>query len=181
MSRSASLFLSLVMLAAAIGLYAFLAWQTSEAAGAAATARAESAALSGTTLYQRSASAFLSQTVDGRNALSAFVAKDEDAPLLLSEIESAALREKATASVASVSVVPSKWSYYETLEIKISARGTLAALMAFSTDLESLPQASHLSAATFSASGTNQWVAAFTIDFLKTKAVAPGAATSTPL
>lgn len=175
MNRSASLFLSLALLAAAIGLYAFLAWQASEAAAAAVSAKAESAALSATTLYRHSASAFLSQTADDRKSLSMFVAKDEDVPLLLSEIESAALREKATASVSSVSVVPSKWSYHETLEIKISARGTLAALMAFSTELESLPQASHLSAATFSASGANQWVAAFTVDFVKTKA-----ATSSP-
>jgi Tfp pilus assembly protein PilO len=169
MNRFTPLVFSLVFLVIAVAAYAFLSYETARALSSAASVHAQAASADAEGLYQQSISSFLSATASDRAALDAFVPADEDVPVVIQDVEDAAAREKVVATIGAVSVAPSDWQYHEPLEIKLSARGSFAALAAFATDLESLPQASHLSSFSAQSSGNGSWFASYTVDFVKEK------------
>jgi Tfp pilus assembly protein PilO len=169
MNRFTLLLLSLFLLAAAMAIYGFLSFEISRAVSTASAARAQAQTSGAQALYRQSVSGFLNGTESDRAALTAFVPADQDVPAIIQEIEDAALREKVSTVIGSVSVASSSWAYHEPLEIQLSARGSFAGLATFATDLESLPHASHLSSFTAQSSGGHAWFAAYTVDFVKQK------------
>lgn len=169
MKRFTPLLFSLALFVVSIAVFVFLSFEISGAVRDASAARVEASSSGTQALYRQSIAGFLSGTESERSTLTAFVPTDQDAPAIIQEIEAAAKQEKVIPAIGSVSVVSTTWKYHEPLEIKLSARGSLAAVTAFATDLESLPQASHLSSFTVQASGKQIWFATYVVDFVKVK------------
>lgn len=169
MKRFTPLLLSLALLAAALGVYGFLSFHIARAVAAASDARAAAASSGAQALFHQSVATFLGATGESRAALATFVPADEDVPALIQEIESAAKREKVSVTISQVSVGTADWKYLEPLEIKLSARGSFAAVAAFATDLESLPQPSRLSSFTAQAASGGSWFATYAVSFIKQK------------
>ncbi len=169
MNRFMPLLVSVIVLVAAIAGYVFLSVQIRQAASAASAATENVSATGKQESFQRSIWAFMQDTERERAELATFVAKDNDIVTLIETIENAAKREKVSATIGSVSVSAVDWKYHEPLEVSLSAQGSFAALAAFATDLESLPQASRLSRMTVEASDKNLWFGTFTVEFVKEK------------
>ncbi len=169
MNRFTPLLISLVLCVAAGAVYGWLSFETSLAISSASAASAEAATSGARALYAQSVSGLLRETADERSQLAAFVATDQSAPAIIQELGDAAKYEQVSATIGTVSVLASDWKQYEPLEIQLSARGSFAALAALATDLESLPQVSHLSSFTIQSSGNRVWFATYTVDFVKQK------------
>ncbi|MBI3573565.1 hypothetical protein HY090_00760 [Candidatus Kaiserbacteria bacterium] len=169
MKRFIPLFIPTLFLAAAIGAYVFLSFRINEAAAHWAAARASAQALGQEGQFQKSVGALLKDTQFQRSELASFVATDSTLASLTQMIKEAAKREKISVAIGAISPAPSDWKYHEPLTVSLSARGSLAAIAAFATDLESLPVASHLSVMSLEVSDNRTWLASFTVDFVKEK------------
>lgn len=180
MNRFAPLLIALLLLAAAVYGFAFLAAHT-YAAAAAAAAAAESIATAGKQeSFQQNVAAFMRGTESERAELGTFITKDRDVVSIIAAIEAAAKREKVSVEVSSIAVAPAPyWKYHEPLDVTLSAQGSFPALAAFATNLESLPWVSHLLTMTAGASDMHTWTSTFTLEFAKEKA-ASGQAAQTP-
>lgn len=172
MNRLTPLILSLVFLIVAICAYTFLSFETAAAISLASLDRGEATVSSAQGLYAESVLGLLKETAEDRIALAAFVPTDQTAPGIIQELQDAATREKLSATVGSVAVLQSSWNAFEPLEVKLSSRGGLAALVSLATDLESLPQVSHLSSFSVQSTGNHTWFATYAVDFVKVKSSA---------
>lgn len=169
MNRFTFLILAAILAILMLSGYVFLSIRIHSLLASAAAAREGAAAAGAAASLQQGIQDFLSATQAERTDLSAYVATDADVVSLIQEVQDVAKKEKVTATVGAIAVAPTDWKYHEPLEMSLSATGSLPALAAFATDLESLPQTSHLSAASFEASGKGVWFARFTVDFVKEK------------
>ena len=168
MNRFFSFFSALALLIAAVAAFCFLTYEINRHIASTAQGKANLASLSGEQTYEQTVSSFLNDTAAPQAALASFVVSDSDVVSVIDTIEAAAKREKVAVTVDSVSVGQTTWKYHEPLDISLSAQGSFAALAAFATDLESLPQASRLVSVHAEASDGKVWFETFKMEFVKT-------------
>jgi hypothetical protein len=169
MKLSLSFVCSLLALSGALALFGFLFLKTGEAISATVADRAASAAAGQEESAQKTLQAFVADTAADQSELASYVADDTSVVGIIQTIEDAASREGVSVTIGAISVVPADWRYHETLSLSLSATGSFSALAAFSTDLESLPYASHPASVSFQTSSGKNWFASYTLDFLKQK------------
>lgn len=169
MSRFTAFIVSLALFVAALAAYGFLFVHIGSDVAAAAADRAAAAAAGQQEDLQKTVQSFVADTASARTALASYVVTDADVVSLIQELEDAAAQENVSFSVGTISTVSSGWQYHETLRISLVATGTFASLAAFSADLESLPQASHLAQISFEATEKHMWKAVATVEFVKAK------------
>jgi len=154
------------------GAVAALAFVLASVGGYIATASEAKAAVTSSSReesYNEAVASFLSDTADERSRLSSFIVNDAGVVAVIQEIDDAAKREKVSVTIDSVAVGASAWNYFDPLDVSVSATGSFAALSAFATDLESLPEASRLVSFHAEAAENKAWFGSYRVEFLKTK------------
>jgi hypothetical protein len=143
--------------------------KTGEAISATVADRSQSAAAGQEESAQKTLQAFVTDTAPAQSELASYVADDASVVGIIQTVEDAASREGISVTIGAIAVAPADWRYHETLSLSLSATGPFSALAAFSTDLESLPYASHLESVSLQSASGKNWFASYTLDFLKQK------------
>ncbi|MES2014655.1 MAG: hypothetical protein V4437_02465 [Patescibacteria group bacterium] len=173
MKKFTTLIVSLLLLGVAITLFVFLVTRITTFTTVIAKAKESSAAADMRDTALQNASALIADTAPARAELATFIVQNSDSIRIIDAVESAAKREKVTATIGSVTVLPTKWQYHEPVQVIVSARGSFATLARFAAALEALPEASRIENISLEASTNHSWFGRFTIDFVKEKSVTP--------
>lgn len=169
MKKFTTLLIAFACLAAAVACYVFVNIQISGFIGTLAKAKESSFSTDARDQALRRADALIAQTASSNAELATFVVPDSDSVRLIEAVEDTAKRERVSATIGSVSVVSSNWTYHEPVRVTFSVRGSLAAITRFASALETRPEASRLVSASLEAADSGAWFATFVIDFIKEK------------
>lgn len=160
---------ALLFLSAAVGGYWYVHTMMRVSMDAEATARAEGAQAEEREKFARTARTFLDGIRAERTELSSYVATDADFVAIIETIEAAALRERVSVSVGSVSVQPESSKFHERVALELSATGSFANITMFASALETLPFASRVTSVALEQSLDRTWFSRITMDVLKRK------------
>lgn len=155
-----------------IALYLFITGEVTKLVNIVETAKAKTLGINKAHDLALANAQFISETATSRAEFENFIVKDADVVKLVEAVETAAKRERVSANIVSVNVVPGSWKYHESLQMNIAGKGSFAALSAFLSDVEALPLASRLDNATFTAADAG-WLGTFTVEFVKGKSMPP--------
>lgn len=169
MKKFTTLIVAFIFLTVALACFVFMQVRISGFVATLAEARESSFSTEARDQALRRADALIAQTASSNAELAGFVVPDSNSVRIIEAIENTAKRERVTATIGSVSVMPASWTYHEPVRVTFSVRGSLAAITRFASLLETLPEASRLVSASFEVSDNNAWFATFVVDFIKEK------------
>lgn len=116
----------------------------------------------------RSMELFLDSIAPLRTSLETYVPQEEDVVVAIELIEATARRERVSLSLSSVNIVPKEeWVNHEGVSVKFSVIGSFTRVAAFAASLETLPLASKVESASFSATLDGEWFASFDMFFVQ--------------
>jgi hypothetical protein len=169
MNRFAPLIVGVLIFAAALGAHFFILSAIDARVGEASKAKAGVISLSQGDTYAQNVESFLAANAAAEDGIAAFTTTDVGIVGLIQEIDDAAKESHVSVSIDSVNVGAAAWNYHEPLTVSLSAKGPFQALVAFTTKLESLPDASRLISVHAEASEGKSWFETVKLEFLKTK------------
>lgn len=173
MKKFTPLVLGCICLVVTAGLFLFINARISGFVTTIAKAKEGSFSIDTRDQALKRADILIAETALNRAELATFIVSDSDSVRLIDTIEATAKRERVTATIGSVTVVPTEWTYHELVRVVFSARGSLTAMTRFASAIETLPEASRLANVSFEISDANIWFATFTVDFIKEKSPKP--------
>jgi hypothetical protein len=169
MNRFAPLIVGVFAFAASLGAHFFVLSAIEAKVSEASKAKAEVLSSSQSDTYAQNVESFLSANAAAEDGIASFTATDAGVVGLIQKIDDAAKESHVSVSIDSVNVGAAAWNYHEPLTVSLSAKGSFQALVAFTSRLESLPDASRLVSVHAEASEGKSWFESVKLEFLKTK------------